>query len=104
MAFVMAILLTETLITLGASLQCWCQLQETGVPLTDAISLQPAVVPVVGVGVIKSLTHSCCFGIGVDISKCIQHSPVVFWSNRSGVIPCLPEVPATPSKAVECHC
>jgi hypothetical protein len=37
---VMAILLAETLITLGASLQRWCQLQETGLPLTDAIILQ----------------------------------------------------------------
>jgi hypothetical protein len=36
---VMAILLAETLITLGAAAQRWCQLQETGVPFTDAISL-----------------------------------------------------------------
>ena len=100
----MAILLAETLITLGAFLQGGCQLQETGVPLTDAISLQPAVVPVVAIGVIKPLSHSCRLGIGVDISERIQHPSVVFGGNGSGVIPCLPEVPATPSKAVECHC
>ena len=100
----MAILLAETLITLGAAVQCGCQGQEAWVPFTDAIAFQSAVVPVVGVGVIKASTYSCCFGIGVDISECIQHPPVVFWSNGSGVIPCLPEVPATPSKAVECHC
>ena len=62
----MAILLAETLITLGASLQRWCQRQEAWVPLTDAIILQSSVVPVVGIGVIKSLSHPCCFGIGVD--------------------------------------
>ena len=88
----MAILLAETLITLGASLQGWCQGQETGVPFTDAITLQPAVVPVVGIGVIKSLTHPCCFGIGVDIPECIQRPSVVFRGNGSGVIPCLPGV------------
>ena len=75
-----------------------------GVPFTDAIAFQSAVVPVVGIGVIKSLSHPCCFWIGVDIPEGIQHPPVVFRSNGSGVIPCLPEVPATPSKAVECHC
>jgi hypothetical protein len=68
----MAILLAETLITFGAALQRWCQGQEAGVPFTDAINLQPAVVPVVGIGVIKSLSHSCCFGIGVDIPEGIQ--------------------------------
>ena len=73
-------------------------------PFTDAITLQPAVVPVVGIGVIKALTHPCRLGIGVDIPEGIQHPSVVFSSNGSGVIPCLPEVPATPSKAVECHC
>jgi hypothetical protein len=40
----------------------------------------------------------------VDIPECIQHPSMVFGGNGSGVIPCLPEVPATPSKAVECHC
>ena len=73
-------------------------------PLTDAIILQSAVVPVVAVGVIETLSHPCCLGIGVDISEGIQHPSVVFRSNGSGVIPCLPEVHATPSKAVECHC
>ena len=68
-------------------------------PFTDAITLQPAVVPVVGIGVIKSPSYPCCQWIGVDIPKCIQHPSVVFRSNRSSVIPCLPEVPATPSKA-----
>ena len=37
---VMAILLAETLITLGASFQCGCQGQEAGVPFSDA-SRQP---------------------------------------------------------------
>jgi hypothetical protein len=46
---VMAILLAETLIPFGASPQAGCQLQETGVPFADAISLQPAVVTVVWV-------------------------------------------------------
>jgi hypothetical protein len=101
---VMAIMLAKPLIPLGASLQRGCQGQETGVPLTDAISLQPAVVSVVGVGVIKTLSNPCRLRIGMDISQRIQHPPVVVWRNGSGVIPCLPEVPATPSKAVECHC
>ena len=47
---VMAILLAETVITLGASFERWCQGQETWVPLTDAINLQPGVVPVVAIG------------------------------------------------------
>ena len=62
----MTILLAETLITLGASLQRWCQLQKTGVPLTDAINLQPAVVTVVGIWVVETLTHSCCHRVGVS--------------------------------------
>lgn len=99
----MAILLAETLITLGAALKRWCHLQKTWMPFTDAITFQPAVVPVVGIGVIKSFSYPCCHWIGVDIPECIQHPSVVFGGNRSGVIPCLPEVPATPSKAVECH-
>ena len=73
-------------------------------PFTDAIAFQPAVVTVVGIGVIKALSHPCRLGIGVDIPEGIQRPSVVFRSNRSGVIPCLPEVTATPSKAVECHC
>ncbi len=68
-------------------------------PFTDAITLQSAVVPVVGIGVIKSFPYPCRFGISVDIPECFQHPSVVFGDNRSGVIPCLPEVPATPSKA-----
>ena len=56
----MAILLAETLITLGAAVQRWRQGQEAWVPFTDAIAFQSAVVPVVGVGVIKSLPHACC--------------------------------------------
>jgi hypothetical protein len=43
----MAILLAETLITLGAPLQRWCQLQKGWVPFTDTIEFQSAVVPVV---------------------------------------------------------
>ena len=74
--------------------------QEAGVPLADAITRQPAVVPIVGVGVIQTFPYPCCFGIGMDIPQGIQHSPVIFWSNRSGVIPCLPKVPAATRKAV----
>jgi hypothetical protein len=92
---VMAILLAETLIPFGASPKAGCQLQETGVPFADAISFQPSVVPIVGIGVIETPSHSSCFGIGVDIPQGIQHSPVVFWMNGSGVIPGFPEVPAT---------
>ena len=68
----MAILLAETLITLGAAAQRWCQLQETGVPLTDAIILQSAAVPVVGARVIKSFFHACCFVLleeGSDVGR-----------------------------------
>ena len=83
----MAILLAETLITLGATLQRWCQRQEAWVPLTDAIILQSSVVPVVGVRVIETLSHPCCQWIGVDIPECIPHSSVVVGGNRSGVIP-----------------
>ena len=101
---VMAILLAETLITLGVVFEGWCQVKETWVSLTDAIILQSSVVPVVRIGVIKSPSHPCCFGIGVNVPECIQHSSVVFRSNRSGAIPCLPEMPATPAKAIECHC
>jgi len=101
---VMAIPRAKPLITLGASLQGGYQRQETGVLFTDAINLQSAVVPIVAIGVIKPLSHPSCFGIGVDIPECIHHPSVVFGGNGSGVIPCLPEVPATPSKAVECHC
>ena len=60
---VVAILLAETLITLGASFQGWCQLQETGVPLTDAITRQPAVVPIVGIGVIKPFRTPAALGL-----------------------------------------
>ena len=72
-------------------------------PFADAITRQPAVVPIVGIGVIKPLSHSSCFGIGVDIPERIQHSSVVFRRNRSGVIPGFSKVPAATSKAVECH-
>ena len=94
---VVAIPLAETLITLGASFQGWCQLQKAGVPFADAITRQPAVVPIVGIGVIETLSHSSCFGVGVDIPQGIQHPSVVFWMNGSGVIPSFPEVPATTS-------
>jgi hypothetical protein len=73
-------------------------------PLTDAIAFQPALVPVVGIGVIKAFPHTCCFWIGVNVSQGIQNPSVVFWSNCSGVIPCLPEVPATTTQSVERHC
>ena len=63
----MAILLAETLISLGAAVQRWRQGQEAWVPFTDAITLQPAVVPVVAIGVIETLPYSCCQWIGVDI-------------------------------------
>ena len=73
------------------------------VPFTDAITRQPAVVPIVGIGVIETLSHASCFGIGVDIPECIQRPSVVFRRNGSGVSPCFPEVPATTTQAVECH-
>ena len=63
---VMAILLAKSLILLGASLQRWCQLQEAGVPLTDAIAFQSGVVPVVAMGVIKFFMHPCRFGVAVS--------------------------------------
>ena len=63
-------------------------------PFADAITRQPAVVPVVGIGVIKTVTHSSCFRVGVDIPQGIQHSPVVFSCDGSGVIPGFPEVPS----------
>ncbi len=63
---VMAILLAETLITLGAVFEGWCQCQEAWVPLTDAITLQSAVVPVVAIGVIETFPYSCKFGIGAS--------------------------------------
>ena len=101
---VMAIPLAKSLITVGVALQCGCQLQEAGVPLTDALSLQSSVVPIVGIGVIETLSHSCCFGVGVDIPQGVEHPFVVFRCNGSRVIPGFSEMPATPSKAVECHC
>jgi hypothetical protein len=48
------------------------QLETTWVPPTASIALQSAVVPVAGVGVIKSLTHSWRLWIGVNIPECIQ--------------------------------
>ena len=59
----MAILVAETLITLGASFQCGCQLQKGWVPFTDAINLQPAVVTVVGIGVIKPFLIPAASGL-----------------------------------------
>ncbi len=49
----MAIGSAKVLITLAASFNRWCHLQKTWMPFTDAITFQPAVVPVVGIGVIK---------------------------------------------------
>ena len=63
---VMAALLAEALITLGAALQGWCQWEKAGVPLTDVIKLQPSVVPVAGIGVIKSLTDPWWCGVSVS--------------------------------------
>ncbi len=54
-----AILLAEALIPLGASAQRWCQGQGAWVSFTDAFTLQPAVVPVVRVEDIKLLSHPC---------------------------------------------
>ena len=64
----MAILLAETLITLGAAVQCGCQLQKGWVPFTDANAFQPAAVPVVAIAVIKSLSYPCRLGICVSLS------------------------------------
>ena len=80
----MAIGSAKVLITLAASFNRWCHLQKTWMPFTDAITFQPAVVPVVGIGGIKSFSYPCCH-----------------WSSE---IPCLPKMPATPTQAVECHC
>jgi hypothetical protein len=76
-----AIPLKEPLITLRASFQRRRQLQEGRVPLTDAIALQPAVVPVVALGVIETLGHSSSFRIGVNVPQGIQRPSVVFWRN-----------------------
>ena len=100
---VMAILLAKPCISPGASLQAICQLQKAGVPLTDAITRQTAVMPVVGIGIIETLSHSSCFRVGVDIPQGIQHSSVVFRCDDSGVIPDFPELPAMTTQAVECH-
>ena len=100
---VMAILLAKPCISPGASLQAICQLQKAGVPLTDAITRQPAVVPAVGIGVINPFSDSCCLLVGVDIPQGIQHSSVVFRCDDSGVIPDFPELPAMTTQAVECH-
>jgi hypothetical protein len=59
----MAILLAEIL---GASPQCGCQLQKAGMPLIDAVSFQPAVVPVVAMRGLKSFPDSCCQWVGVS--------------------------------------
>ena len=67
---------------------------ESWVPFADAITRQPAIVPVIGIGVIETLTHSSCFRVGVDIPQGIQHSSVVFSCDGSGVIPGFPEVPS----------
>ena len=42
----------------------------------------------------QSAPQTDCRRTGVNVPECIQHSSVVFSSNRSGVILCLPEVPA----------
>ena len=63
---VMVIPLAKLLKPFGAAFEAWCQLQKAGVPLTNAITRQPAVMPVVGIGVIKTLPHTSGFGIGVD--------------------------------------
>ena len=60
---VMAILLAETLIMLGAPFESWCQGQEAWVPFTDAIAFQSAVVPVVGIGVIKPFLTPAALGL-----------------------------------------
>jgi hypothetical protein len=72
-------------------------------PLSDAIAFQHAVVPVVGIVVIETLAHSSCFWISVNVSQVIKHRSVGFSSNCCGLIPCLPEVPATTTQEVERH-
>ena len=78
-------------------------MQKGRMPVTDAVGFQSAVVPVVAIGVIETLPNSCCLWIGVNVSQGIECPLVVVWSNGCGVIPCLPEVPATPAKEVEQH-
>ena len=97
------VVLAEPCLSPGATLKAWCQLQETGVPLADAITPQPSVMSVIGIVVTKPFPDTCCLWIGVDIPQRIQDSPVIFWSNCCGVIPSLPKMPATTRKAIQCH-
>jgi hypothetical protein len=66
------------------------ELKEIWVPLTDAIAFQPAIVPVNGIGVMESFTHSCCLWIVDGAST----KP----SDSAG--PCRPMVPDGESKAL----
>lgn len=55
----------KILITLWATAQRCCQLQKTGLPLTDAISIQSAVVTVVAIEVIKYFPYPWYQLIGI---------------------------------------
>ncbi len=76
-------------------------MQKGRMPVTDAVGFESAVVPVVAIGVIETLTHPCCLWTGVNVSQGIECPPMDLWCSGSGVIPCLPEMPATPTEAVE---
>ncbi len=75
---VMAIALAETLIALGTTIERYREPEKGWAPFTDAVCLQPDVVAIVGVGVIKAFPYPSRFGIGMDIPQGIQHSPVIF--------------------------
>ena len=78
----MAIALAVTLIALGTTIERCREPEKGWAPLTDAICLQPDVVAIVGVGVIKAFPYPSRFGIGMDIPQGIEHSSVVFGVDR----------------------
>ena len=59
----MAILLAKPLMPLGAPCKGCCQLWETRVPLSDAITLQSAVAFIAAVGVLNSLALLLLWGL-----------------------------------------
>lgn len=63
--------------------------------IIGAVSFQPSVGPVVAGGVIETISHTCCFGVGVNRTESVECSSMVFWVNGSVVIPGFLEVPAT---------
>ncbi len=78
----MAIVLAETFIALGTAIERCRELGKCWRLFTDAICLQPAVVAIVAIGIKESFSYPCCFGIGMDISERVKHSPMVFGVDR----------------------